>query len=589
MRSDMNRTFVRVFGIGLVLSLVATPVVKAAEEHDGKKSRTESSRTSAKEEIFPAKYDELLKKLDKEIKFGTLAADKNENNKLKNSVGGKNEFLKTQIEEVKKYRESLKDCSQDAEKKLAEILDGYIESLLSGFNTEVKKESSGNFLADGIDKFMKGFASSLGLPAHVISEKVVNTYTLQIRELLAAKAKKHDKSKEDFEAEDKQVLEALNKIAGALWNGKEEGKFRETVFDSKAAEADESTKSIVEATNKAKALVKKSENACGLKEKVSSDSGSDSETDSGKDSVSDTKQGEGKTAKQDPAGSKKDEAGPDKEVKDPTVSDTGGQGGGKQGGSGGAGAGAGGGGGGAGLGGPGANDPTLNPAVNAGVLDLQNGLLALQDALRNQEALRAADQAALQALAQQNRDNSDLAARLAEAAGQQPQANRSANRENTEGSPSISPSLTSPSGGQGEQTPPPQMPQQQMPPPLPASMFQPPPTQPLPPSMYGEPKKWDEEPVRRPPVVVPDPQTQGILELLKMQQQMMMMAQQQRAMTQPGVPNVNSVSGRLTGFAPRRSVSVTRTRTGGRMNGTASSGMQGNISVNSRARTTAPK
>lgn len=567
----MNSWYMRIVALSFILSLGISPIFAEEKKEDHEKTKKEekkdTGRTSGDEDLSK-KYDSLLEALKKSVSMKAIGADKKE---VSFKIGGEETDFADQIKAVKEYRDKLKTCEGDeSAKSLSKILDNYIAKIEVAVTDPAGAGGVGQIFLGAI----KNIVDPNGKKADekTISEKMVNTYTLQIRKLLEAKAKKFESNKADFSDADEKVTKALNNIAAILWAKKADEKFRETAFTEEAALKDSSTKKIVENTSKAiESLGEKTCKIDTVKEDVKKEETSDE--------AKKEEQKEENSEEREPAPPSRDGELPT----DPTVP-------------------------------PGGEDvpPVVTPTPPSGgatppfdaealFRDFQNrvnqdNLLAqqqLQAAL--DAARRAVDDAALrqaqndqlaQALLDQNQANDDALGEALQALGQQDvPENRSANRENSDSrSPQISPSIES-GKGQSQIPPPPPVPQ---PPPQQggfplAAMMQPPPTQPLPLS-YGESKsKFEDDMPRRQPVVVQDPRTSGLLELLKLQQQMLFASQQQRTM---GVSNINTIGSRLGMYG--RSMSRGPRTVNSRIAGTATSGTQGRIAGNMKGRTPLP-
>lgn len=584
----MNTMYVRVVSLSLILSLSVSQSLRAADEpkkDDHTKTETTSTTEDSKRETKGDElkvYNDTIEALKKSISMKAIGADEKKTEKLfklsgdtlivKNKDTGKEESkpvtLAKDIEALKVYREKLKSCEEGSSAKLiAKMLDSYIAAIHASLTAEKtastpKVEGLGNQQAkifESIDKDNN----------HLISEKVVNTYTLQIQKFFELKDAKRDSSEEE-----KKAKESIEKIADVLWGGK----MRKDVFKLETAATDAETKQIYADNKAAIQGLDKSDKVCKDVETAKAEKAKD-------DSQS-------KVAKDDKAGPLP--AGNEKPV-DPTA--TGGaQAGGTQAGSQGA----------TGSTGTTASptdfDALLRQAQERAASDNQLAQNQLRDALdaarraTDDAALRAAQQDQLQRSLQDNNQlNNDALGQALRALGQQqaPQ-NRTNSRGDQVGdtrNPNISPSI------QAGQRPQPQIPpvppmQQPYPPQgmggMPFGMMQPPPTPPMP--SYQEPQRYSDDMARRAPVVVQDPRTSGLLELLKLQQQLLMNSQQQRQQYAGG-PNIyGGAAGRLAAFGARATGSRRGgNRVGARMNGTASGGVQGRMGNVATARTTPPR
>lgn len=568
----MNKRYVHVVGISVILSLMGSHSLRAEEpkkeDHTAKQAETSSAEEASKrgtkvDEL--AVYNSVLEALKKTVSIKAIGADEKKTEKVFKISGDKltvkennqevvkSSTLAKDIEALKVYREKLKSCEDGSSAKLiSTVLDGYMKKLLDVLTADV----SASVTVEGLGATTKQIFSSIDKDNnHLLSEKMVNTYTLQLEKFFEEKGKKLDSSEEE-----KKAVSALDSIAAILWGGK----MRRDVFTEEKAKDDAETKQIVTNGKAAVEALAKSDKVCKEVETAKAPVGGDSSREVKKGEEVGPINGTGET--QDPSSTPGNQNAQNQNSATP----------------------------------PQDFDALFKQLQDRFAADnqlAQNQLREALDAARrasDDAALRAAQQDQLsKALLDNNQLNNNALGEALRALGQQeaPQ-NRSANRENSDSrSPQISPSLDTGSGGQPQIPPPPPFQPPPPPPTLPLGMLQPPPTPPMP-AYQPPPRNWEADAPRPAPVVVQDPRTSGLMELLKFQQQMqqqqMMMMQQRMYPQQPGGPNIYGNMGRLATYG---SSGATGSRRGTmtRMNGTASGGAQGRMGSVPRARTTPPK
>jgi hypothetical protein len=554
----------KVLATGLVLFSLISPINQIFGEEPTKEehspTKPDAGRSEADLHKTPEDYNKLLlsfEKINASLSVNGINAGQADVVKKFDIAPFVEKFLgkdrkvtidkesKGVFEVVLEYRKKLEErCKFEEDvstKAMAATLDGYIKSLLERFSEDPVKQAE-----KGIN----------------ISEKMVNTYTIALFKMLDEKAKIFEKDNANFKKSDEEFKKALLDINNSLW-----GDTTDTFTEKRKAKFDPE-KSTEEEVKK----------VIGPSLKAIEDMKHQAEKSEKKVCKIDDVTAPGDTENTDRVAPPKKDDG---EKQDPSTGD--GAGGGAGAGAGGAGAGAG-----AGAGGGAVpfQVPPQNPFNAAGVNDL-NGVQAALDAARLQ-AETAAQQAALQEKLfndqlnrnDQNNALANQALQDALANAQRPNNNRSA--ENSEQGPQISPQLGGGGSDKGQQPQPQPFPEPPPPPqgnPFLPFMAQSQPQQ-LPLELFKSNKPETDE-VRRKPIVVEDPKSTGLLELLKVQQQMLqnMLWQRQQGpygQQQPGVMNVGN---RLQSFGGRMVRGGGRRGTSTRIYGTANSGAQGTLQV----------
>lgn len=251
-----------------------------AKDH-GENSRGSSSTKSDSKEAppFPKNFDALLATLEESKPMTSEAADKKKNNE-DFLIGGKDSVFSSLISSLKDYRQKLQACTGDESAgRLATLIDDYVNSIHGSLSQEATAKGS------GFENEFPGFVSDILNPrkkkTHPISEKLVNTYTLQIRKILEKKQSAFSSQKENFAAEDEAITKTLNSMAALLTGKSSTESFRETVFDENDARSDAQTKAIVKSADSVVNSFKKE--ACTLtakseSEAVDASNGDESET-----------------------------------------------------------------------------------------------------------------------------------------------------------------------------------------------------------------------------------------------------------------------------------------------------------------------